>query len=148
LVVLGFELRASGRCSCDTPPASFSGYFEDRALLYSHADLKHDLPIYSSCNSWDDRCVPSQLFSFEIGSKELFLSELNWNHTCSDFSLPHNLWWQAWATGPWLLKRVFTACVGGHSLPFSLQYHHSLQVLLLCPVSHMAWHKKYEPWYK
>jgi hypothetical protein len=60
--------------STATPPILFcSGYFGDRVLLLALAGPVQGSTIYSSHHNWDNRHMPTQLFSISKKSYELFL---------------------------------------------------------------------------
>jgi hypothetical protein len=67
-------------------------------VLFAQADRL--LIFYTSCGSWDDRCVPypiAQLFSFGMGVSQTLLPgpaykhnppDLNPSHSCGDRGMP------------------------------------------------------------
>jgi hypothetical protein len=64
--------------------------FWNRVVFYVQAGIDHNLPIYASHSSWDDRCeLPCPSFSVEMGSHEL-LPRQAWNHDPPELSLPHS----------------------------------------------------------
>jgi hypothetical protein len=67
-----------------------SDYFGNRILIYSHASLDHNHPIYASHSSLDDRYTPLHLaLAVEMGYLECFC-EVSLEMWPSDLSLLHS----------------------------------------------------------
>jgi hypothetical protein len=81
VMVLGFELMASHRCSTlwTMPPAFFAPVIlETDSPFLAKVCLNHNPPIYAFHHYWDDRHVPQYLFfSIEMGS------HITWDDSCT-----------------------------------------------------------------